>query len=197
VVHAGYTAYPGKPHLVRKPLQPQPATPTRVGRRAEAALAVYGLLRVDWPLGSILHQAAAEDRHQASQATLRDFLADVGAAIAGLETPVHLLDLVVADQAKAWWYAAREHQARRLGEGKRAELLAEQKLFHRSRARRLRKRKAYGQATAELDGALAGRLEKHEGVADAFERQLTDQGLGADDVATLVARARRITIPRL
>lgn len=197
VIHyAGYAAYPELPTRKRRSA-PGQAAPIRVGRRAEAALTVYGLLRVDWPLGSILGRAAAEHQHQASPAALRDFLADMGAAIESLTTPRHLLDAAVHHDARAWWYKAKERQARRLGEGLRADQLADRRRAHFERARSLRRRKQYGQATAELDGALAGNLEAHQGVAEAFAAQLVGQGLGADDVASLVKRARRITIPRL
>ena len=106
IAYAGFSAAPGE---LRRPRgRPKATVSTGTSRRVEAALAIYSILRVDWPVGSILAGFDAERRWQASDSLLRDFVANVGRAIAALAaTEREVLEQVVSTQGRASWHAAR------------------------------------------------------------------------------------------
>lgn len=192
VQYAGYTAAPGS----EAEQQPKPPKRQISSRRAELALTLYALLRVDWPIGSILAPAKAAARLP-SQSALRDFLADTGTAIARLEADTDALDAVVIAQGKTWFHANREKNSRLAGDWKEAERHQERKELYRSSARRLRKRRAYQLAIGELMASLEGILPSSLTVSETFAAFLLASGMAADDVQSLTRRLRRISVPRL
>jgi len=195
---AGYHAEPEPSPApgARRPAIPPPNKPEKSGRRAELVLTLYGLLRCDWPIGSILKPSDAAARLP-SQSALRDFVANVGLAIQQIEADSGILDDVIENQGKAWIAAAHEKNARRLGKWKSAEVHAERKIRYRNHARRLRKRVAYQKAIGELTSAIDGLLPRQEAAADNFRNQMIESGLGAEDVSSILGRYRRISTPKL
>lgn len=194
VIRAGFTAYPNLAPAPQKP-GPKPSTPSAATRvRVEGAIHVYSALRAGWPLPSLLRRP---DPQRATPFVLLQFVADVGAAIERLTTAPVLLRQVVLDQSAGCRYRAAELQARRLGEWHRADLLEERKILHFTRAHRLRRRKEYGEAAAELEGALAGGQAYQALAADSFRAVLLAAGLPEGEVDALVAKCRRISRPRL
>jgi hypothetical protein len=165
-------------------------------RRAELVLMLYGLLRVDFPIGSILKPEDAAGRLP-SPSALRDFLANVGIAIEHLSSDPRLVDRVIENQGKAWIAAARETNARRLGKWKAAEVYAERKIRYRQHAKRLRKRVGYRKAIEELAASIDGLLPRNELAEENFREALSDTGLSEDDIHSLVNRYRRITAPKM
>lgn len=198
VQYAGYIAEPDPPPAPAPRLAvviPAKAD-NRSGRRAELVLTLYGLLRCDWPIGSILRPADAAARLP-TQSALRDFVANVGAAIQRIRGDARIVDQVIESQGNAWIAAAKEKNARGNGKWKNAEIHAERKIRHRSNAKRLRKRVAYRKAIGELALVLDGLLPRQELALDNFRTAIADSGLGADDIDSLVNRFRRITAPKL
>jgi hypothetical protein len=196
--YAGYIADPEpEPALVTPPIvQAIPTPPKRSSRRAELVLMIYGLLRADFPIGSILKPAEAAARLPSSSA-LRDFLANVGTAIQRLTSDPRIVDRVIENQGKAWIASAMETNARRIGKWKAAEVYTERKIRYRQHAKRLRKRVGYHQAIAELAASIDGLLPRHELAAENFRAILAESGLGADDIESLISRYRRINSPKL
>ena len=196
--YAGYIASPDPVPAAPPPPDPDaiPKPSKRSGRRAELVLTIYGLLRADFPIGSILKPAEAAARLPSASA-LRDFLANVGTAIQHLNEDAKIIDRVIENQAKAWIAAAKEKNARRIGKWKAAEVYAERKIRYRQHAKRLRKRVGYHKAIAELAASIDGLLPRHELAAENFRAVLADSGLGMDDVESLVNRYRRINTPKL
>lgn len=197
VHYAGYTAEPD--HEAPQAPQAPPAIPKptkRSGRRAELVLTLYGLLRCDFPIGSILRPAEAAARLPSASA-LRDFLANVGAAIQRLNSDPRIVDRVIEAQGKAWISSANEKNARRLGKWKAAEVHAERKIRYRQHAKRLRKRVEYHKAIGELASSIDGLLPRHELAEANFRAVLADSGLGLDDIESLVRRYRRINAPKM
>jgi hypothetical protein len=198
VHYAGYIAEPepAPAPAPRKSIPPPKPKPERSGRRVELVLTLYGLLRCDWPIGSILKPFDAAARLP-SQSALRDFVANVGTAIQQIESDSRIVDEVIENQGNAWIEAAKEKNARRLGKWKAAEVHAERKIRYRQHAKRLRKRVAYHKAIGELASSIDGLLPRQETAAENFRAVLLDSGLGLDDVTSLVNRFRRITAPKL
>ena len=196
--YAGYVASPALESALLPPATrhaiPKPSK--RSGRRAELVLTIYGLLRADFPIGSILKPAEAAARLPSASA-LRDFLANVGVAIQRLTVDPRIVDRVIENQGKAWIAAAKEKNARRLGKWKAAEIYAERKIRYRQHAKRLRKRVGYHKAIGELASSIDGLLPRHELAEDNFRAILLDAGLGSDDVHSLVNRYRRINAPKM
>lgn len=105
ICYAGFSASPG---MARPKGKTGWKFVTGTSRRAEAALEVYSTLRIDWPIGSILSSVDAERRWQVSDATLRDFLANMGSAIGRLPGAERwILEQVVSAQALSWYHAAQ------------------------------------------------------------------------------------------
>ena len=193
VQYAGYSAAPApeieqhKPKKVRRQIS---------SRKAEMALTVYALLRVDWPIGSILAPAKAAARFP-SQSALKDFLADTGTAIARIEADQDALDAVVIAQGKSWFHANREKNARHAGNWKEADRHKDRKELYRESARRLRKRRAYQLAIGELMASLEGILPQCAAASDTFAAFLIAGGMAPDDVDSLTRRLSRVAVPRL
>ena len=196
--YAGYVASPEAktapvttsiPYTTPKPSK-------RSGRRAELVLTIYGLLRADFPIGSILKPAEAAARLPSASA-LRDFLANVGIAIQRLTVDPRIVDRVIENQSKAWIAAAREKNARRLGKWQAAEIYTERKIRYRQHAKRLRKRVGYHKAIGELASSIDGLLPRQELAAESFRTILVESGLGEADVQSLVNRYRRINAPKI
>jgi len=198
VHYAGYSADPGVQAPHEAPSRPIATREPdkRSNRRAELVLMLYGLLRVDFPIGSILKPAEAGARLP-SPSSLRDFLANVGIAIERLSVDPRIVDRVIENQGKAWIAAARETNARRLGKWKSAEVYAERKIRYRQHAKRLRKRVGYQKAIGELASSIDGLLPRHELAEANFREALSDTGLSEDDIHSLVNRYRRINAPKL
>ena len=196
--YAGYVAEPGP--IATPPTRhaiPLPSKPSgRSARRAELVLTLYGLLRCDWPIGSILRPDAAAARLP-SQSALRDFLANVGLAIERISGDSRIVDETINSQGNAWIEAANEKNAKRSGKWRLAEVHAEMKIRHRMNAKRLRKRVGYRKAIAELAFSIDGLLPCQDRAAENFRTILADSGLGSVDVDSLVNRFRRITAPKL
>jgi hypothetical protein len=193
VEYAGYAADPLAYLGGRRPAD----TDASIGRRAEAALTLYAILRLDWPIGSILDIREAAERWRPTSATLRDFIANVGAAIARLEADTRVLVDAVEASGLATWYRSTEINARRRRNGRLEAYARERREMYRDRARRLRRRVEYTAAVGELDAALEGRLEHDQVAAEAFRRRLVDQGMPADDAESFARRFSRVGIPRL
>lgn len=198
VTYAGYVAAPVPQEAPHAPPMPHaPIKPDkRSARRAEIVLTLYGLLRCDFPIGSILKPAEAAARLPSASA-LRDFLANVGAAIEKLTADPRIIDRVIEAQSKAWISAANETNARHLGKWQAAEVCAERKIRYRTHAKRLRKRVGYQGAIAELAASIDGALPRDELAAENFRTILVESGIGVDDVESLVRRYRRITAPKI
>lgn len=195
IIYAGYTAVPTPEP---KPTAPPAATAARPlsSRRAELALTIYALLRIDWPIGSILAPAKAAARFP-SQSALKDFLADVGVAISRLQADPATLHRVVNAQGMAWYHANREKNKSRAGLYAGAESHKHKKERYRAQARRLRKRRAYQMAIGELTASLDGLLPSAAAATVAFTEYLIAGGMAADDVDNLTRRLRRVAVPRL
>ena len=190
--YAGYSAAPaGEPAY-------SPAKPRRriSSRRAEMALTIYGLLRVDWPIGSILNPAKAAARLP-SQSALRDFLADVGMAIERIKTDHRILDRVIQAQGLTWYHANREKNSRLVGDWTAADRHQQKKELNRETANRLRKRRAYQLAIGELMASLDGALPKCVSAAESFSAFLIEHGMAPDDVQSITRRLRRVAVPNL
>lgn len=196
VHYAGYTAEPDPPPIRGRPAPPPPDAPEKSGRRAELALTLYGLLRCDWPIGSILKPFDAAARLP-SQSALRDFVANVGTAIQQLTGDSRIVDEVIENQGNAWIEAAKEKNAKDSGRWKAAEIHSERKIRFRQNAKRLRKRVAYQKSIGELASAIDGLLPRQETAAENFREHLLKSGLSSDDVSSIVGRYRRITTPKL
>jgi len=199
VVHyAGYSAEPDvqAPTRTHLPAITPEKPDKRSGRRAELVLTIYGLLRADFPIGSILKPDEAAARLPSASA-LRDFLANVGLAIERLSVDPRIVDRVIENQSKAWIAAARETNAARTGKWKSAEVWKERKIRYRQHAKRLRKRVGYRKAIGELAFAIDGLLPQNEIAEENFRAALVDTGLSADDIRSLVNRYRRINAPKL
>jgi hypothetical protein len=196
--YAGYSAEPelGTSDLGARPRFPPPKADKRSSRRAELVLMLYGLLRIDFPIGSILKPADAAGRLP-SASSLRDFLANVGSAISRLSEDPRIIDRVVENQGKAWISAAKETNARRRGKWKAAEIHAERKIRYRQHAKRLRKRVGYQKAIGELASSIDGLLPRHELAEENFRRILDESGLSEDDIQSLISRYRRINAPKM
>jgi hypothetical protein len=191
---AGYAAVPESPDRPALPKTP-PKQDLRIGRRVETALSIYSLLRVDWPIGSILQDPEAARR--IPDRALRDFIAAVGSAIERVEVDTRILLEVVDAQGKAWWFASQEMNARRSRNLRLAEWAGERRTLYRDRARRLRKRRGFDIAVGELAALLEGTLPSSEEAAERFRGILITGGLSADDADSMVRRFRRVTVPRL
>ena len=191
ITYAGYTAAPTTE-------EPRPSRPRRQlsSRRAELALTIYSVLRVDWPIGSILAPAKAAARFP-SQSALKDFLADVGRAIERLEADHSIVDSVIRAEGLGWYYANRAKNARLQNDWTKADRAQEKKELYKARARRLRKRRAYQVAIGELMASLDGLLPSAATAAESFAAYLIAGGMAPDDVESLVRRLRRIAVPRL
>lgn len=198
VNYAGYNADPDPPAQLDGSTIADliPLSPPKSTRRAELVLTLYGLLRCDFPIGSILRPEDAANRLP-SASVLRDFLANVGTAIERLRNDPRNVYQVIESQGKAWIASAQETNSRRAGKWKAAEVYAERKIRYRQHAKRLRKRVGYRKAIAELAHAIDGILPEQESTAENFRSILAKSGIGPDDVESLVSRYRRITAPKL
>ena len=197
VHYAGYTAEPDVQAPEAGPLRhaiPRPEKPSN--RRAELVLTLYGLLRCDFPIGSILKPAEAAARLPSASA-LRDFLANVGLALERLSADPRAVDRVIENQSKAWIAAAKEKNAIRLGKWKEAEVYAERKIRYRQHAKRLRKRVGYREAIGELASSIDGLRPCQERAEENFRDVLLESGLGIDDVHSLIMRYRRVNAPKM
>ena len=212
IAYAGFSAAPGE---LRRPRgRPKATVSTGTSRRVEAALAIYSILRVDWPVGSILAGFDAERRWQASDSLLRDFVANVGRAIAALAaTEREVLEQVVSTQGRASWHAAQELNIRRRlralecgteegrDERRTLELEAEhhanrrELFFHQ--ARRLRKRRSYALAVGEMTSALDGELPRNEAATEKLMEVMVARGVDPEEAAGLARRYRRVVVPRM
>jgi hypothetical protein len=199
--YAGYAAEPGQP--LELPLgppppdfQPTPRPEPKSTRRAELILTLYTALRCDFPIRSILTPSDAASRLPSASA-LRDFLANVGAAIERLRRDPELINRAIAAQAAAWIAGANEKNHRDRGKWKAAEVEAERKLRHRQNARRLRKRKDYRLAISELALVLDGFFPGADSAAESFKVQLIAEGFALDDAESLANRFRRISSPKI
>ena len=159
VNYAGYSAEPDPPPDggSSKIADVIPLSPPKSTRRAELVLTLYGLLRCDFPIGSILRPEDAANRLPSASA-LRDFLANVGSAIVRLRSDPRIVDQVIESQGKARIASAQETNFRHAGKWKAAEVYAERKFRYRQHAKRLRKRVGYRKAIAELAHAIDGIL---------------------------------------
>lgn len=218
ISYAGYSAE--SQSVVRPKGLTSAALATGTSRRAEAALTIYAVLRIDWPIGSILAGFDAESRWQASNGVLRDFIANVGVAIAGLNrTEREVLEQVVTAQALYWWHSAQESNAHRIVRtcsikdsfiyqeeslrdlkreaGLTAEHHRKRRDLYHHQARLLRKRRSYAMAVGQLSAALDGRLPKNDEAAGQLTEILVEHGFEEAEAQVLVARYRRVTVPRL
>jgi len=197
VHYAGYAAEPvhRTPRTSKAP--PTASTPgKRSGRRAELVLMLYGLLRCDFPIGSILKPTEAAARLP-SASSLRDFLANVGLAIERLSSDPRIVDRVIENQGKAWIAAANQKNATRLGDWQKADIYEERKIRYRQHAKRLRKRVEYHKAIGELASSIDGLLPRQERAEDNFRDLLLESGLGMDDIRSLIMRYRRVNAPKM
>lgn len=168
----------------------------RALRRTEIVLQVYALLRCDFPINSILRPHDAALRLPSTN-VLRDFMADVGQAIAALTEPTRTLDDVIVSQCRAWLAGAREKNLRGRGRDRDAEVERERVKRHRENAARLRKRVGYRRAAAELSITLDGLLPSADRSAEGFRKSLISAGLGTDEANEITTRLRRVKAPRL
>lgn len=187
VQYAGFSAEP----VTWRPKNREHLSPST--RRAERAVLLYAMLRSSFPVRSIL----ADPEASTPEPVLRDFVANVGAAIARLGAGAEVVDQVAAAQARAWYASAAAANARRAGLRLEAEAALERANLYRGRARRLRKRKAYALAIGNLEALLAGTTERDDQVAERFRAHLVALGYPPLDADDLASRFRRVGVPRL
>jgi hypothetical protein len=192
-----YSGYSAEPSLATLPKGLTRRT-VSLSRRAEAALAIYAALRIDWPVGSILSGFDAEKRWQASSASLRDFIANVGSILVrlGWSEQAVIADVIEA-QGMSWWHAAQELNSRRQHLHLEATYHHDRKDLYYHRARRLRKQQRYSVALGEIDRGLDGLAPAAEHAAQHFAEFLVSQGLDQVDAESLVSRYRRVIVPRM
>lgn len=160
-------------------------------RKAEAALTLYSFLRTDWPIPSLLRETK-----RLSVGLLRDFVADVGRAIARSPNSDIVADVAEA-QGLSWAWSARGLNARRRGRQAEAEAAFQKRDDYRARARRLRKRQAYSLAVGELELRLDGTAGGLELVGLNFVEQLVNLGLPVEEASDLAEKFRKVRIPRV
>lgn len=154
-------------------------------------MTLYSMLRTDWPIPSLLRETK-----RLSAGLLRDFVADVGRAIA--KSPDSGVVAEVADaQGLAWFWSARALNAKRRDRPLEVTTAIEKRDLYRGRARRLRKRKAYSLAVGEIENTLNGVGDGLELVGLKFVDQLLEFGLSAEEASELARRFQRVGIPRL
>jgi hypothetical protein len=183
-----YAGFQAEPHELDRPKNFSSRIPA--SRRAEAALTLYSIIRTDWPIPSLLRESK-----RLSSGLLRDFVADVGRAIAQVPEAEIVADVAEA-QGLAWAWSARGLNARRQGRQLEADLAFEKRDDYRARARRLRKRKAYSLAVGELELRLNGVAEGFELVGLNFIERLVRLGYSVEEASDLARRFQRIGIPR-
>lgn len=184
-----YAGFRAEPFELDRPKGYSSKVPS--SRRAEAALTLYSMLRTDWPIPSLLRETK-----RLSAGLLRDFVADVGRAIA--KSPDSGVVAEVADaQGLAWFWSARALNAKRRDRPLEVTTAIEKRDLYRGRARRLRKRKAYSLAVGEIENTLNGVGDGLELVGLKFVDQLLEFGLSAEEASELARRFQRVGIPRL
>lgn len=193
--YAGYAADPTGYLAGQRP--PAPDSEPAIGGRVEAALTLYGILRIDWPIGSILSVREAAERWRPTSAVLWDFIANMGAAIERLAVDSRVLGDVVEASGRATWFRTTEIRARRRQNDKLEAYARERREMYRDRARRLRRRVEYAAAIGELAAALDGKLERDIAAADACRRTLVAAGMSPDDAESFARRSVRIGVPRV
>jgi hypothetical protein len=191
ITYAGYCAEPDE---LRRPKNYRRKIAS--SRRAEQALGLYALLRVDWPIGSILADRELGNRY-ASTPALRDFVANVGATLERVNSAGRVVCAVVEAQGRAWWYAAQAKNARRAGDHNLARRWSDRAEDCRHRARRLRKRRAYQLAVGALESELTGETPVADLVADRFVDHLVEHGFSPSDAVAIAELGRRVWVPRL
>lgn len=192
-----YSGYSAEPDLLRLPKGLTRRT-ISASRCAEAALAIYAGLRIDWPVGSILSGFDAEKRWQISNAALRDFIANMGSILVRLGWAAQaVVEDVIEAQAMSWWHGAQELNTRRQCQYLEAQYHHDRKELYQGRARRLRKQQRYSVALGEIDRGLDGLLPGDEHAAQHFSEFLVSQGLDQLDADSLVSRYRRVIVPRM
>ena len=190
----GYRAYPER-DAEPKPLR-MPVSEIKTRNMGHAALRLYMILSADFPALSILCGQEARYRH--SIARMRDFLANMGAAIQHL--PGKQRD-VVAQRTKTvlegWRYAAAEINARRAGDFEHATEYGECKDGCQEISDRLRRRQAHREAMKTLNMALDGCLPESQRVIENWIDALVAVGMPDHEARALASQSRRIGIPRL
>lgn len=191
----GYRACP-EHDAESKPPSRMPVSDIRTRNLGHAALRLYMILSADFPALSILCGQEARYRH--SIARMRDFLANMGAAIQHL--PGKQRD-VVAQRTKTvlegWRYAAAEINAKRAGDLEHATEYGEIKEGCQEISDRLRRRQAHREAMRTLNMALDGCLPESQRVIENWIDALVAVGMPDHEARALASQSRRIGIPRL
>ena len=190
VRYAGFNAYPDD---VGGDRRKRGASARRVP--VTLALHLYAMLRVDWPIGSLLSNRAA--RQVYTDKALRDFIANVGAAIERLPRQKRrAVEQQVEAEARAWANGALERNAHTAGACRTEATHRRRRENATHRARRLAKRVDFARGVDLLEAALCGALPDQVEAVDNLAEILTHEGVPQEEAAELAERWRGVMVPR-